>query len=93
MDKERDKYCVSFSSVGYDKGTTKVYIDEIDQGRLPLMMEMSEGCHKCVVKLLINFRWKEKCFDIDVHQNTLVVVKFNRIWGSVKIIINGASIA
>lgn len=86
---ESKKICVSFSSKGYDKDTTKVYIDEIEQGSLPLMAEVTEGHHHVKIKLLINFRWKEKSFDMDVHQNTLVVVEFSRFWGYVRVWVNG----
>lgn len=84
-----NKYCVSFSSKGYDKDTTKVYIDGIERGSLPLMADVSEGQHLVQIKLLINFRWKEKRFDIIIHQNTLVVVEYSRLWGYVRVMVNG----
>ena len=88
-DNTTNSFCVSFSSQGYDKDTTKVVIDGIEHGNIPLMVNVSEGQHHVQIKLLINFRWKEKIIDMDIHQNTLVVVKFSRFWGSLRVMVNG----
>lgn len=83
------KYCASFSSIGYDKDTTKVFIDGKEQGNMPLMAELTEGQHSVQIKLLINFRWKVRSFGLDIHHNTLVVVKFNRFFGFLSVMVDG----
>ena len=86
---ESSTFCVSFSMIRYSKNTTKVFIDGIEKGHIPLMTEVSEGHHHLKIELLINFMWKEKSFDLDVHQNTLVEIEFNRFFGSYSVKVNG----
>ena len=87
------KYCVSFSSKGYYKDTTKVFIDGQELGSMPLMAELTEGRHSVQIKLLINFIWKDKSIDVDILHNTLVVVKYNRFFGCVHVMVDGVKIA
>lgn len=56
---------------------------------MPLMAELTEGQHSVQIKLLINFRWKIRSFGLDIHHNTLVVVKFNRFFGFLSVMVDG----
>lgn len=87
-----NNFCLSFSMKRYSKDTTKVYIDGIEKGSIPMMAEVLEGHHHVKVKLLINFMWKEKSFDLDVRHNTLVVVEYNRFFGTYSVMVDGAKI-
>jgi hypothetical protein len=86
---ESSSFCISFSMKKYSKDTTRVYIDGIEKGNIPMMTEVTEGTHRIKVALLINFMWKEKSFDLDVHQNTLVVVDYNRFFGTYSVMVDG----
>lgn len=88
-----NKYCIGFSMIRYSKDTTKVYIDGIEKGHIPMMVDASEGHHRVKIALLINFRWKEKSFDLDLQKNTLVVAEYNRFFGYYSVKVDGVKIA
>lgn len=86
---ESHSFCISFSMIKYSKDTTRVCIDGIEKGTIPMMAEVTGGTHRVKVSLLINFIWKEKSFDLDIHKNTLVVIDYNRFFGTYSVMVDG----